>query len=248
MSRPTKALLADLAPARSKRRTTAGLSDAAKRRCVIGVMDISARAGLLFHVLERVNRRQHSFQFVSVDAAIPTNVGVMSERLIELAVGYGGDPTDPEWSQVTQNVYAPEFYPWLEKIRTTVEADRLVGAVGPMLAFLEDDEFHWNYFSLHHEQSVMVSTFGVRDYSRRAKRPFEACVATSLIGQVWQSLYDVSYHEETIGCVFDHCANRDEIVQKFRKVEISPQALAMIPEEAHADVLKSLEAIRTYER
>ncbi len=249
-NRPIKPFLAHFTPSTHRRSAVTGkLSDAARRRCVVGVLDISARAGLLFYVLDRVNRRQQRYQFVPVEAPIPTNVGLMSDRLKRMAIEAGVNQNDPEWPQVDDNVFAPEFYPWLDQILSNFDGERLVGAVGPMLAFTkENGRFAWNYNSISHDRVVMVSTFGVRDYARKAKRPYEACVAVSLVGQLWHSLYGVGYHHETIGCVFDHCYNRDDLVEKYRKVEISAQALDLIPAEAHADILKTLDAIRTYER
>lgn len=232
-------------------RAKSRLRTAAKRprRHRVGVLDVDTYA-LLRPVLDRVNRAQTGFEFAQVTTTLPTGIGLMSARVLQIAKDTGFEPNANEIEDLEQNVFFDDFVPFLEQIRDKLKLNSIVALVTPMLAFVDDENtFQYNLFSVSNGGVVMVSAFALRDYAKKAKRPFEACIAALMATQVWAGLFeDVDYHEETRGCLYDLCTPRDDIVKGLTKMRISEGALALFPESERADVQKAVQAIAEYKR
>lgn len=211
----------------------------------IGIFDISARAGLLFQLLTTISRRQPTYIFYPVETAVPMGLGMFGKsRIAELQAA---DPSE-DYSALECNIDVEQFDSLLEETRQQVKVDLIAGLFGPMLAFHEDSELNFNYFSIPVGKNVAVSVFEVRDYAKQAGRPFEAAVAMITLAQVWAKLYDIGYHDETRGCPFDYCENRVDLVDSIRGAKLCPESLAAIPANARDSVEKCLQAIREYQR
>lgn len=211
----------------------------------IGVFDISARAGLLFDLLDVISRKQRRFTFYPVEAPVPMGLGVIGdERIAELKKQMPGRP----YHHLKLNLQVEDIAPLLEQTRKGVEVDLLAGLVGPMLAFIEDGELRWNYFSVPVGENVVISVSDLREYAGEARRPFEAAVAILVLAQVWAKLYDHGYHEESRGCPFDFCESRHDLVGTIRHAELCGECMRAIPREDLADAQKCLSAVRDYTR
>lgn len=253
VKRPTNLLFANTAHrnatssplARTRKVRTRVPSDTRK----IGIFDVSARAGLLFDLLEIISRRQKMFTFYPVETSVPMGLGTIGELwLADLRQTCSSD----DLKQVDQNIIAEEYFPFLKQARKAVDVDILVGLFAPMLAFVEvkglKKKYHWNYFSLGLGEEVAVSVHGLREYAQRVGRPFETAVAILTLAQVWSALYGVRFHPESRGCAFDFCENRDDLMEVIRRGKLCPDCFAVIPRDARESVEKCLLAITEYSR
>lgn len=239
---------ATTSPLPRKRKVRARVSDNTRK---IGILDISARAGLLFELLEIVSRRQHSFTFYPVETSVPMGIGTIGETWWD-DMRRAGVNAPSEREDLRLNIAVQEYFPFLRLTREAVGVDIIAGLFEPMLAFsqMQSDrkEFHWNYFSLGEDDEVAISVHGLRDYAAAAGRPFEAAVALLTLAQIWSSLFNVKFHKESRGCIFDFCRDRDDLVDVIREARLCPQSLTDIPQIERDDVEKCLQAIREYQR
>lgn len=219
------------------------------RRHLIGVLDVDTYA-LLRPVLDGVNKAQAGFHFAQVTTTLPTGIGLMSERVLKIAKKHGFEQNDEEEKELEHNIFFDDFVPFLEQSQKAFKLDSIAALVTPMLAFIDDDKtFQNNLFSVSYGAVVMVSAFELRAYAKRAKRPFEACVAAVMATQVWAGLFDdVDYHEDTRGCLYDLCNERGDIVKGLAKMRISDEALALFPKGERDDVQKVVRALAEYKR
>ena len=238
---------------RTRRWTTSPLARTRKVRTrvpsdvrKIGVFDISARAGLLMDLLAIVSQSQPRFTFYPIEAPVPMGLGsIPPARIDALALA---NP-DCDVQDLSLNIQVDDFDVLLEQTRERVAVDMIAGLFAPMLAFRdEDDHLIWNYFSGPIGKNIAISAYGVRDYATQAGRPFEAAIALMTLSQVWGRLYGVGYHGESLGCVYDFCENRDDLVRVIRTADICEASLADIPEDERDNVQKCLAAIRNYTR
>lgn len=254
IKRPSKLLFANTV---ARRATSAPMARTRKTRPratgqahKIGIFDISARAGLLFDLLDEINRRQKALTFYPVETSVPMGVGIIGPSWLEESA----DDINNDTSTLDQNVAFEEYLPFLREVRKAVDVDMIAGLFGPMLAYKREVEgkdqldFSWNLFSVGSGAEIGVSVFGVREYALSASRPFEAAVALLTLAEVWAVLYGIKFHPETRGCVFDECENRDDLVGVIRNVELCPDSLAAIPSEERGNVERCLQLIRSYAR
>lgn len=256
---PAKMLFANTAvtaasSSRSKAKTRAVGQLASNASYSIGVLDISAKAGLLFKVLEAMNRSQDRFAFFPVQASVPMGVGLMGERVARMLPDVDRNFSASELNQIDQNVFAPDFIPYLATAREAVGVDMLAGLVAPLLAFEEEGSFHWNYFSWSPggdsaiSREVMVSTADVREFAAKAQRPVEAAIAVVTVAQVWAALFNVNFHADSRGCLFDFCEDRTDLIGTFKSITISEASLGEFPEIERPSITKCVDAIRSYTR
>ncbi|WP_395494597.1 hypothetical protein [Acetobacter sp. KSO5] len=212
---------------------------------------MSARAGLLFRVLDHVSRRQSKFTFYPVEASLPMGVGMIGDAFRSRFETGRRRILENDWDELSQNIAVQEFFPFLAETRKRINVDVIVGLFAPMLAYTIDNgdntlSLEWNYFSVGEGREVAISSYGIREYASKAGRPFEAAIAMMTMAQVWSSIYNVGFHEETRGCPFDFCENRDDLVGAIKRMELCAQSLEAIPANERDSVLKCLEAIRDY--
>lgn len=253
---PTNLLYANTATTRSSasasartRRVRSRVPNSTRK---IGVFDVSARAGLLFNVLEHVSRRQSRYTFYPVEASLPMGLGLISDAFRSRLAKSGIQVSEEDWGELTENIAVQEFFPFLAETRKRIEVDVIVGLFGPMLAWTERDDslnWAWNYFSLGEGDEVAISAYGIRHYAEEAGRPYEAAIAMMAMSQVWASMYpDLHFHSESRGCPFDFCENRSDLIFSIKRMELCPESLSAIPVTERHSVEKCLEAIRSYVR
>jgi len=81
---------------------------------------------------------------------------------------------------------------------------------------------HWKYFAAGEGKVSLISTADLRRYSREAGRPYEAAIDMLIVGQIFATRLNIGYHCETRGCVFDHNANRDDLITLIKSMTIDP--------------------------
>ena len=108
-------------------------------------------------------------------------------------------------------------------------------------------EIGWNYFSTSRDNLGIASAFDLRAYAKKAKRPFEACLAMLVVSLVVQQVFPtVKNHDPSIGCVFDYCGDRNDITRSLRTVTICEESLSQITPKFRPSVVGMFDAIREY--
>jgi hypothetical protein len=237
---------------RPGKRAFAGSSPRKPSSRQIGIWDIDVNAGFLFRVLDVLNHCQKLFKFKRIEATVPMGLTLAGARTREIVKSYGRDDQDPD---IANNTYAPDILKVAQPIAKSLDTDLLVCVVAPMIMDLltkaEDgqDGIGWNFFSTSYRDVAVVSAYDLRIYAAEAKRPFEATLAGVVLGAVLAAVFrDVSFHDETRGCILDYCEDRSDIVQMFRKFGLCDETRAQIPKAAQPQVLKMLDALREYRR
>ncbi|WP_380784852.1 hypothetical protein [Sphingomonas sp. R86521] len=253
ITRPTNLLFANTATftsAPKRRATTRRIrSTAAADVHRIGVIDYDAKAGLLFGLLQKVNRSQERYMFYPVEAPLPTGLGRFSAEVVAEYRARGRRITEEGEAELLENVLVDDFQPHLSSIRSKVGVDMIVGVVAPMLAWTEaDGRLRWNFFAVGEGSEAMVSAYHLREFAIQAKRTFEASVAMLIMAQVWSSMFDIEYHDECRGCLFDYCENRSDLTSALRRIIMDPECLAKVPNGEREHVEKCLAVIREYKR
>jgi hypothetical protein len=226
-----------------------GIGARGKPRFRIGIWDIDVYAGFLFRVLEKLNDGQHLFGFTRIEATVPMGLTLSGDRTRQLVKGFGGDPNDPD---IASNVFALDVLNASKPMRSSLDVDVLACVVSPMIMDYVDVEgtsLGWNFFSTARKGAIVVSAYDLRTYAARAKRPFEAALASVVLASALCSVFaQVEYHPETRGCLLDYCENRDDIVLMLRKLHVCEQTLQQIPNDARPDVLRMLAILDEYRR
>lgn len=253
LERPTNLLFANTASfaVTPKRRalTRKARSSASAHSHKIGIIDINAKAGLLFALLQKVNRSQDRYKFYPVEAPVPMGLGMFSHELVEEVRKEREDIDDADQADIINNVLVDDFQPHLRAIRSTVAVDTLVGVVAPMLAWKQEDgRLRWNFFAVGDGSEVMVSTYDLRDFAVEAGRTFEASVAMLIMAQIWSLMFGIDYHDDCRSCLFDYCENRSDLANALREITIDADCLDRIPQDERVHVETCLRTIRDYRR
>lgn len=213
----------------------------------VGLWDLSSQVGGLPRVIQHLNDAQPVLTFFEVQAAITTGLISRPSRVVEWARQRA--VLEPEELQeIESNVIFEDFAPRAEKVRKDLGLDYLVGFTPGKIAFEDEDGIHWNYFSYGEGRIALVSLHGIYEYSRTARRPFEAAVAGIAVSQLLATMHagEISYHEETRGCLFDFNEDRDSIVVAMRNPCIDPECLARIRPRYRRAAAALADALRSY--
>jgi hypothetical protein len=109
----------------------------------------------------------------------------------------------------------------------------------------------WNYFAAYDKRLGLVSTHELREYAKKAGRPFEVAVGMLICGKLLCAVNpELEYHEEDekdTGCMFDKNMKRKTIVDSIKKARIDERCLKrMLPK--YRSVATALnEALRNYQ-
>lgn len=215
----------------------------------VGIWDIGARVGMLPHMIEQLNRSQPAFTFFEVHASIPAGLIRRPEGVVEWAAeALGRKLKRSERDDIEENVVDEDFFTRGDRIRKDLAIDYLVGITPSMVAFEDDDEVCWNYFSSFGRRMVLASTYHLRAYARQAGRPFAAAVSAVVIAQLLQAMWPerVEFHTETRGCLFDKNVARGTIVKSLRTLKIEPDCLRLIAPRYRDTAVAMVDALKEY--
>jgi hypothetical protein len=88
----------------------------------------------------------------------------------------------------------------------------------------------YNLFSTTHQQTAIVSAYGLREYAAQAGRPFEVAVLINVLSALIAEMVEgIESQDETTGSIFDYCQDRADIVVSLRTPTIDPENRARIP-------------------
>ncbi len=242
------------APARkgttSALRTVVGELKRQPRVVTAGIWDLDSQVGELPAVVERLNAAQPVFAFFEVQAALPVGLVSRPQRVVAWAAERSAEPLAADAvEEFENNIIFTEFAGRAERIRRVLGIDYLIGITPSMIAFEDDVEIHWNYFTGFAGKIALASTYGMYDYARQARRPFEAAVAGIVVAQLLVALdYPaLGFHPEVRGCLFDFNEERDTIVRSLRRARIEPECLAKIQPRYRAAAEAMTAALRAYD-
>lgn len=199
----------------------------------VGILDLGARVSGLPRLLERMNNAQDRMVFIEVQTPVPAGMTKTGETLVtEIERAIDRHLPDEAKYDVGRNMLVNEFLTFAESVRQNNELDALVGVTPAMLAFYEDDNTYWNYFSYGNGGPLsVVSTYALRDYAVRAGRPFEAAVGMLIVGQLISTRNHLAFHEDTRGCPLDFNKERDSLIEGIRSMRFDAACIKAI--EAH---------------
>lgn len=218
-----------------------------RRKFNIGVADLDVFAGYLPDVLSTINNAQRTFQFQKVIIPIPSGLSISGARTNQIVKSQGQRISKVA---LASNVYAPDLYGAVRPVVTNLGYDALGLLVSRMIMDeVEPGKLGWNLCWSAEKRVFVASAYEVPRYAVMAQRTVEACVANLTIAAAFATIFSkVECHDETRGCVFDYCEERDDMVVGFRKMSICAESLALFPEWARADVKKVVRAIKDYKR
>ncbi len=211
---PTAQVLERLQRAVSNRQSAQG-------EISVGMWDLNAMVSGLEGLLQRLNAAQTRFTFFKSVAAIPAGLISDKERMKSWLQEHKERLSSSDLKDLEDNTIAEDFYPQADKVRRELGLDYLIGITRSMIAFEEERGVNWNYFSVSQGRTLLVSSYGLRDYAEEARRPFEAAVAFVAVAELLATINaKLGFHEPDRGCMFDHKASRDSIVAGLREIKI----------------------------
>jgi hypothetical protein len=230
--------VAAAAPRRPPTRSRA----APKEHITAGIWDLGSWAARLGGVIERINAAQPIYEVKLVEASIPAGMVSRPERVIAWAAEQlGKSIRGAERKEFADNVIADEFFVRAERVRRNIAPplDYLIGITPSMVAGADGDEVYWNHFASASGRTALVSTHDVREYAKRAERPFEVAVVGLAMSALFVAAHrSVGYHDDT-GCVFDYNGARTTLVGTLKRLYLEPSCLAAFP-AAHRDSVQAI--------
>jgi hypothetical protein len=196
-------------------------------------------------VIEALNAAQDTYAFFESLAVVPA-------RIIS-------EPTRVRaWSRerrssgrlegIERNVIAGDFFERAETVRRGLGLGFLAGITSSMIADEDEEEVYYNLFSTSRGRLLLVSSYYLRAFARKAGRTFEAAVLGVTIAQLLAARYErLGFHEDR-GCLFDENETRSTIVKVLRRLRIEPSCLALIPEADRAAASALVSALDAYGR
>lgn len=235
---------------RSKFASAVRIADTHAQATSVGILDLGARVSGLPRLIERMNDAQDRMVFIEVQTPVPAGMIKTGATLVtEFERAVKRPLHDHEKQDVVRNMLVNEFLMFAESVRKRNELDSLVGITPAMLAFHEDNDTHWNYFSYGNGGPLsVVSTFGLRDYAGRAGRPFEAAVGLLIVGQLISTRNDLDFHEDTRGCPLDFNEDRESLIESIRLMRFDAECLKAIKARDANEAKSALDLMNTLRR
>lgn len=169
---------------------------------IVALVDIDARAGFLAAAIQSANDAQTYYEF----------------RVAYLPVPSGAVRRDID------RISSPQlFIPALEEFATTTPgqlgADRVCFLTRNLLASYD----YWNHFGAaleNHYGVFFVSTADLREFAQEAGTTFAKTVLLVCLSMLMRTdeRWDLDFHEETVGCLLDYCANRHDMVASLKRM------------------------------
>jgi len=219
----------------------------------VALWDLDARAGHLPEVISALNKSQPVFTLFELQGA-PLPAALISRNKYVVAwvrdrlKKQGRRLSKADREAIEDNLIVNDFYRGARVIHKRIGVTYLIGITQSMLAGDEGDGPFWNYFSTSDDRILMVSTYDLRRFARKAGRAFEVALAMLIVGQLMVAVNtDLNFHDgEDTGCLFDMNIVRENVVACIRELKIDEECFnKMIPKYREA-ALAMLEALREF--
>lgn len=181
-------------------------------RCAI--VDLDNGLTNLSQMCQRLNSIQRFFHFTH--PAVRSNFDVIKE--------FYGKPN------FTVTSVPPSFF----EQRRYLNADLVACLTRYPLAFEEDNQREWNFFSgpsSVDETFMFMSTDMLYGFTREAGCSFEKGMAYIIIGQLFNYFTNIGYHEETKGCLMDFCGFRPDMKKGLREMKLCAECSGKVENE-----------------
>ncbi len=213
----------------------------------VGLWDLNARVGELPRLIEAFNAATPALAFFEVQAAVQAGLVSRAERVVAWAEEQlGRKLVASQREDIVSNVIDEDFFVRARKVRTELGVDYLVGLTASKVAYAEDTEIRWNYFSSLSGRLVLSSTFELRKFAARAKRPYEVAVGVVVLGQLLVAMNrKLRFHEDR-GCLFDSCFKRKNLVDVIAAPALDEQCLARIAPKYREAAQALVAALRSF--
>jgi hypothetical protein len=221
-----------------------------KTTVTVALWDIDARVGALPELISVLNQSQPVFTFFDLQAPIPSGLIIQAEHFGAWAQErLGRRVSKKEREEFQNNLMSNDFYKHASGVYKDLGVDYLVGLTQYMIAGEEEGQFFWSYFSASSPDNrvLLVSAYELRDYARRAGRPFEVAVGMLVIGQLLATINKkVDFHRIDTGCLFDFNDDRVSVIECIKRAEIEPSCMALIDAKYRAPAQAMMEALKDY--
>jgi hypothetical protein len=228
------------------------LSDLGREAHVVtvGVWDIDAAVARLPDVIRVMNRAQPKLTFFEVHAAIPAGTVSRSERVAEWAKRLrrkiNRRLSAREREEIADNLIDEDFFDRASTVRSDLGVDYLVGITASMVAGEDENGPYWNFFTSSKDRSLLVSSYDLREFAARARRPFEVAVSLLVLAQTMIELNPrLGFHEDR-GCLFDENIDRAAFTTVIRQPEIDEDCLSLLRPKFRDAATAIVEALERY--
>jgi len=215
----------------------------------IGILDLGAWIAGLPNLLVRLNASQELVTLFEVNAPVPSGLRKTAVGTAEWITSHQVKLGRTQRKDLEPHVVFEDFFLAASDIRTSLGLDMVVGLVPVMVAGEDGDSIYWNHFSNVQDRVVLISTTDVREFAKKAGRPFEAAVGGMIIGAILIGFNDrLSYHDETRGCLFDYNEGRSSIVDAIRAAKLCPACAELLTVKQQAATESMLKVLRQMKR
>ncbi|HEY4678947.1 MAG TPA: hypothetical protein VIJ01_17405, partial [Candidatus Angelobacter sp.] len=177
----------------------------------VAIIDVDAKVGFLPDLAQRVNSAQ---DYYNVEIAyIPVPSGY-----VRTDMGGGNLQT-----------FVPRLHETLKSLPKQLRVDFVCAITQNLIAGLENGSEFWNYFTSPvgaSNQVFVISTFGMRRYALEAKVSFAKAVFRLCLSMLLalDSRWNLGFHHDTAGCLFDFCQERDDMVVGLKRMKFDHQS------------------------
>ena len=174
----------------------------------VAFVDLDAKVSFLPDLVKAVNEAQSFYQFQLNFIPVPSGT---------IQPGDDNAFTEPQ-------MFLPRIEPHLSQTPDYLGVEYVCCLSRCMIAGDEDGGQFWNYFSAPLDSNpkvIVFSTYELPEYASRAGISFaQAVLFLSLASLVSvDPRWDIDFHSQTKGCMFDYCEDRDDILVGLRHMK-----------------------------
>jgi hypothetical protein len=181
--------------------------DAAVAKCRVALVDLDSKIGFLPDIVKAANAAQNYYHFRVVYLPVPSGA---ARKSIE-----GLEP----------QTYLPRLETFLKDTTKTLGVDFVSCFTKWQIAWEDDGGgIHWNYIAWALKASSrvhVISTCDLRRWAQYANVSYAKAVLCLCLAMLifYDGRWKLKRHYQTVGCLFDFCERRDDIVYGLKKMK-----------------------------
>ena len=225
-----------------KHKRVLNLKGIERQTIITGIWDLGAWLGMLPEFVNELNSAQDIFIFFEIKAPVPSGLISRPKGMVKwLTERLGQRPEEDKILEIKNNLIADDFFKISETIRNDLNIDYILGITPSMVAGVDGDKIYWNHFSSFSKQSILASSYGLREYSNETGIELSAFLISIILPQLLTAIYwpKLGFHPDR-GCLFDHDNERVRIKHKAKKFFIEKNCLDIIEEPYREGVMDLL--------
>jgi hypothetical protein len=205
----------------------------------VALVDIDSKVGFLSDLVEAANQAQSYYHF----------------RVVYLPMPSGSFVTNVDETPLPQ-MHLPTIESYLRNTPQDLGVDFVCCLTQNLIAQMSTatGKVWKNLFSapLNTNQNVAaVSTFHLREYASRAKTTYAKATLYICTNRIAASdkRWGLGFHYETVGCLFDFCKNRDDIVIGLSRMRFDHEVCrSKIKDQAQLDAIDALVSLSNHQQ